>query len=442
MKTQISNMPQKGMNDYYPEEMAVRNYIFSVWRDVCTRFGYKEYLTPLLEPADLYRAKSGEDVGGKELMILTDRAGRELSIRPEMTPSVTRLVSRIYQKEQKPIRLFSIANFIRNEKPQRGRNREFWQLNYDLFGSTSINSDIEIAQVALEIMLSFLPPKNSFIMRINSRKVIEDIFDMLKFSPEQRIGVIRVMDKITKLGRQEIIDRLKETGAGNECIRVILSIMDSNFNVKDIEKQLGLPENLESVKELNEFMDKLNSLGYGEFIEFNPSVLRGFDYYDGIVFEVFDTNPLNNRSMFGGGRYNGLASIFGTESFPAVGCAPGDVTTSLFLESWGVIDRIKNMVKEKRVYIPLTDNKYYFKIMEIARDIRKEEISVSVGVEIQAISKAVSYADKGGYSYCIIVDENEFTQNTVSIRDMILRTQQTTTLETAFYIIKKDRGLN
>lgn len=150
----ITNQPPKGTYDWLPEEFKVRKYIFDTWREVCTSFGYQEYLTPLLEYADIYRVKSGEDVGGKELTIITDRGGRELALRPEMTPSVTRLVTKIYKETAKPIRLFSIANFYRNQAPQKGRNREFWQLNFDIFGTHSINADIEIIQVGIEIMKS------------------------------------------------------------------------------------------------------------------------------------------------------------------------------------------------------------------------------------------------------------------------------------------------
>ncbi|MCA9386774.1 ATP phosphoribosyltransferase regulatory subunit, partial [Candidatus Dojkabacteria bacterium] len=151
----LSNQPPKGTADWLPSEFAIRKYIFDTWREVCTRFGYEEYLTPIIESAEIYRVKSGEDVGGKELMTMFDRAEREYAIRPEMTPSVTRMVSKIYNDTPKPIRLFSIANYFRNEKPQRGRNREFWQLNFDIFGSDSINADVEIIQMAIEIMKAF-----------------------------------------------------------------------------------------------------------------------------------------------------------------------------------------------------------------------------------------------------------------------------------------------
>ena len=172
----ISNQELKGFKDWYPEEMLLRSYIFSKWREVCLSYGFSEYLGPLLENANIYRAKSGEDIGGKELMVFVDQGSRELAIRPEMTPSVVRMVSKIYQSSVKPLKLFSIANFIRNEKPQRGRNREFWQLNCDVFGDKNNFSDLEILQMSIDIMLAFNPPKDSFILKINHRELIDYIF--------------------------------------------------------------------------------------------------------------------------------------------------------------------------------------------------------------------------------------------------------------------------
>ena len=175
MNKKISNRPPKGTQDWWPDEYRVRKYIFDTWRKVNRQFNYEEYLTPLLESADVYRAKSGEDVGGKELMVMVDRAGRELAIRPEMTPSVTRMVSRFYKQATKPLRLFSIANYYRNERPQRGRSREFWQLNSDIFGADSLTADLEILQLALELMLAFKPPAGSFVLHLNHRRLIDAI---------------------------------------------------------------------------------------------------------------------------------------------------------------------------------------------------------------------------------------------------------------------------
>lgn len=409
----ISNNPQKGMNDWLPEEFAVRKYIFDTWRKVCTQFGYLEYLTPVLESADIYRAKSGEDVGGKELMVTVDRAGRELALRPEMTPSITRVVSKIYESSAKPLRLFSIANFVRNEKPQRGRNREFWQLNFDVFGSESTDADIEVLQLSLEIMLAFGATQNQFKLKINDRRILQDIItEFLGIPQENQIQAVRTLDKYSKMELDEFVKSLKELGAKDFDVEVLKSIFNS-------EK-----EGIESVKsivdeqvlaELFNIINTLESLGYSESVEWSPSLARGFDYYDGMVFEVFDNNAENKRALFGGGRYNGLASIFGSQSFPAVGCAPGDETTKLFLEAWNLIPQ---NLKPRRTYIPILSEVLKKDALQLAQRLRNKGENIEVSLTTQKLGKALEYANKAGISKVVILGENEKVQGTYKLKDM------------------------
>lgn len=418
MKTTISNEPYKGTYDWTADEFKIRKYIFDSWRSVCTRFGYQEYLTPLLEYADLYRAKSGEDLGGKELMIVVDRAGRELAIRPEMTPSVTRMVSRNYESSTKPIKLFSIANFMRGENPQRGRNREFWQLNFDIFGEESINADIEILQIALEIMLSFNPPEGSFTLYVNNRKLIDAILNQFaKVTDEQRGEVVRILDKWEKLERAEVIKRLAQVGLNEEQINSLTLFMESNSE-QELLENIPRIESEEGYLELREIVGKLTGLGYEKWVKFQPNIIRGFDYYDGMVFEVFDNNPENLRSMFGGGRYNGLAELFGVKSFPATGCAPGDETTKLFLESWGLLEKLKDMKSSESYYIPLLDETYYDEINLIASSLRGEGKIVECGLKVEAISKAFKYSEKKEFDFLVLYGEFEAEKGVYKVKDL------------------------
>ncbi len=414
----ISNQPPKGTKDWLPEEFRIRKYIFDTWREVCTRFGYEEYLTPIVEDAAVYRAKSGEDIGGKELMTMTDRAGRELAIRPEMTPSVTRMVTQIYQESPKPLRLFSIANFMRNEKPQRGRNREFWQLNFDNFGSDSINADIEILQMALEIMLAFKPPKDSFVLYINNRKLIDGILsDIAKVTEEQRTEVVRTLDKFEKLTQEEFKTRLKEIGLNDAQVLSLEKFITSKSGEELIANIPSLVSN-QGYVEIIQIIESLTNLGYSEWFSFQPNIIRGFDYYDGMVFEVFDKNPENNRSMFGGGRYNGLARIFGSELFPAVGSAPGDETTRIFLESWGLLESIKEKVKSIKTYIPLIDGEALPIIQKLAQKLRKEGQIIEVGFELERIGKSLEYANKKGIDKVILIGQNELLEKKYVLKNM------------------------
>jgi histidyl-tRNA synthetase len=415
----ISNQPPKGTADWLPDEFAIRKYIFDTWRDVCVRFGYREYLTPIIESAEVYRAKSGEDVGVRELMTMTDQGGRELAIRPEMTPSVTRMVTRIYESSPKPLRLFSIANFLRNEKPQRGRNREFWQLNYDVFGSDSFAADVEVLQIALEIMLAFNPPAGSFTMNINNRKLIDTVLnELVKVPSENRADVVRILDKWEKLSPTDIYDRLETIGLSEEQIETLKKFMASE-SVEMLLVNLPKLKNNPDVDATVAVIGDLNELGYGNWIKFRPNIIRGFDYYDGIVFEVFDNNPENKRSMFGGGRYNGLAGIFGSQSFPAVGCAPGDETTRLFLESWGLLEQIKLKQSQPRYYLPLLAEDLAIPVQKLAQKLRNEGNIVEAGIEVQKLGKSLEYANKGGIGYVVILGSDEFAAGSYQVKNML-----------------------
>ena len=419
MKKFISNQEPKGTRDWLPEEFLVRKYIFDAWRRVCLRYGFEEYLTPLVESAEVYRAKSGEDVGGKELVTFKDLGDRELSIRPEMTPSVTRMVTKVYAASPKPLKYFSIANFMRNEKPQRGRNREFWQLNCDIFGSDSLKADMEVLQLALDIMLEFDPPANSFVLSINNRRLIDAALNLSGASDltdDKKILVVRTLDKWSKLSESDVKKRLQEAGLDKTAIEIINKFMGSR-SLEQLATQLPELKNNLGFIETATALKVLTDLGYGEMVEFNPTVIRGFDYYDGLVFEVFDKNTENNRAMFGGGRYNGLAEIFGEKNFPAVGFAPGDETTKLFLESWNLLGKVTED-QPLRYYLPLLKESLSAKINQLAKQLRGQGKNVLAGLEEQKIGKALEFANKKKITHVVILGEDEASQGIYKIKDM------------------------
>lgn len=403
-------LPPKGTKDRFPEEFAVRKHIFDTRRKVCMSFGYEEYLWPLVEHADIWRAKSGEDVGGSELTLITDREGNisELALRPEMTPSVTRMVANKYRNVSKPIRRFSIANFYRNERPQRGRNREFRQLNVDMFGETSANAELEIVQMSLEIMFAFGVPKGSFVLKINHRYLIDNfLLEVVNIAEEQKTQIIRLMDKWEKLSREAFTDALTEQWLTKEQGDYIIAFLESSDLKKLIELFPALQYNT-SVWEMHELINKLEQLGYGEWITFSPSLMRGFDYYDGIVFEVFDMHPDNNRAMFGGGRYNGLASIFwSNDEIPAIWFAPGDEPMKLFLESRDLLP--KRDVSHTN-YIQFLDDRFVLEAQKIAKKLRNQWESVEVSTTVKNVSKAIEYAKKKCIVSVIFIWEEEVTK--------------------------------
>lgn len=414
----LSTETYKGTSDWFPEEYKIKKYIFQQWRKVCTQFGYEEYLTPLLEYAEIYKAKSGEDLGGKELMTVIDRAGRELAIRPEMTPSVTRMVSKIYESSPKPIRYFSIANFMRGEKPQRGRGREFWQLNFDMFGSESINADIEILQMSIEIMLSFNPPTGSFTVFVNNRKLINAILaKYAKVSNEQRKEVVRVLDKFDKVPEKETRKRFGEIGLEEDQVEALFDFITSQ-SAEELIRKIPKLKDEEGYQDMVQIMETLDELGYSEWVKFQPNIIRGLDYYDGMVFEVFDNAPDNNRSMFGGGRYNGLSELFSNSVIPAVGVAPGDMPITLFLESWGLTDDILKQMSPRKVFIPLLDEKLQTAVLKLAQKLRLDGEDVTVGISSTNMSKALKYADKKSFNEVVILGEQEIEKGEYKIKNM------------------------
>jgi histidyl-tRNA synthetase len=403
----LPNTPPKWTADWFPEEFKVRKYIFDTRRQVCKSYGFEEYLWPLVENADIWRAKSGEDVGWSELTRITDREGTisDLALRPEMTPSVTRMVTRIWKECEKPVKWFSIANFYRNEKPQKGRNREFWQLNADLFGENSLNADIEILSLTLDIMRAFNPPSWSYELRLNHRELINTFFSTILWLQDDELkkNLMRLLDKYEKLRKddfEKLVNELWEID-----ITKIHQFMQAQ-SISDLENAFPLLSNIPFFQDFKIIFSSLQT-NFGDVVKFSASLIRGFDYYDGIIFEMFDTNPENSRSLFGWGRYNGLAGIFGVkEPISAIGFAPGDETMKIFLENWGLTKAIIES-KEEMIYIPLLEENLFSDIQSIASKLRNWWKQVLVGLSVKKLWKALQYADKKWFSFLIIFWEVE-----------------------------------
>lgn len=425
----ISTSPYKGTKDYFPEDMLVLNYIFKVWKQTCLSHGFLEYQTPIIENIEIYEAKSGEDVGNKELFRVEDLAGRKICLRPEMTPSVTRIVASKYKEFSKPIKLFSIGTFYRQEKPQKGRMREFWQLNADIFGEDSQGSDLEILTLALDIMKNFKAPAESFIVKINHRKLLNGFLEILEVSESQKKEIVKWIDKMHKVSPAEFKEQVLKI-VGEEKFQLILRFLKSDFqNLTEIFPELA--EN-QGIKEMQLILDTMYELKLLSNIEFSPSLVRGFEYYDGMVFEVFDQNQDNPRSLFGGGRYNGLANIFGSQNFPAVGFAPGNETMAIFLENWNLIPEKSLLLPNPQIYIfgihhekdPLLNQKIEREVFQVASKIREnsilnnKSIFVDSALTTKSPSSGLDYASKKQYQYCILIGSEELEKNSITLKNM------------------------
>jgi histidyl-tRNA synthetase len=440
----ISTNPYKGTKDFYPYEQLVQNFIFDKWKKVAMSHSFEEYQTPIIEPSEIYEAKSGEDVGNKELFTFTDLAERKLCLRPEMTPSVTRIVASKIKELPKPIKYFSIGSFYRNERPQKGRNREFWQINADIFGDSSSYSDIETLILALDIMKEFKAPKNSYTLYLNNRKLLDSFYATLGFTADTKIKVTRIIDKFEKLSPPAFHSELSNY---LETEKILLIEKFLGLNLEEISKVFPDLNNSEGFIELNKIMNTLKELGYQENISFKPSLVRGFDYYDGLVFEVFDNNPENNRSLFGGGRYNGLASIFGQNNFPAVGFAVGNETFRIFLENWNLIPENKILLKKKQISIfavkNSSDNKQneilLNQVFIIANEIRGlcSNIILDTILEPKSPSAGLDYSSNKNYDFALIIGEDEIKDKKITIKQMDSGSQKTLTLHELISFLKQ-----
>lgn len=411
----ISTNPPKWTYDWFPEEFKTRKFIFDTWRKVCQSYGFEEYLWPLVEDIAIWQAKSGEDVGWSELTRLTDKAGNisELALRPEMTPTVTRMVSKVWKEIEKPVKWFSIANFYRNERPQKWRNREFWQLNCDIFGQNWIESDLEILNLALDLMLAFNPPKWSFTLNLNHRWLLDNFFSEIAENTD-KIALFRLLDKYKKLPKEIFLENLKNLEMSEKSIEDTLIFMQCE-DIFELEKNFSFLKENENFKYLKNIFEKLNFLWYGEFIKFSSSLIRWFDYYDWIIFEIFDNNPENSRALFWGWRYNWLASIFWVkEEIPAVWMAPWDETMKIFLENWWILENIK---KEKDViYLPLLDEKLFLEVQVLAKKLRLDWKNILVWLNSKKLVKAIKFAEKQNITEVIIFWSEEKENWTYKIK--------------------------
>lgn len=397
----LSTQPYKGTRDFYPEDMRLRNWIFNNMRKVCESYGYEEYDAPVLEPVDLYLSKTSEEIVNEQSYSFTDRGDRKVIMRPEMTPSVSRMVAAKRQELGYPLRLYSISNFFRYERPQKGRLREFWQLNADIFGVKGVEADIEIIKLADNIMKAFGAKPEMYEIRINSRLALNSLLSEFELSDKEKERFLRLIDKKNKIGPEKFDELLKQTITISEKkAEDLLGILDG------VEKS-NVPENMRKI------LEKLKSQGVSDVI-YDLSLARGFDYYTDIVFEVFDKNPENNRSLFGGGRYDGLVANFGVEPIPTVGFGMGDVTFLNFLESNNLIPDLKPATDVTMVLIGDVSQQ----AQPLADKLRKLGLNVAVDYEDRKIDKKIKAAVKNGVKYALFIGPDEIKQGIFTLKDL------------------------
>ena len=419
----LSSQPYKGTRDYYPEQKRVQNYIFNTWRTVVESFGYEEYGAPILEPLEIYAAKSGNELVNDQTYVFTDRGDRTVAIRPEMTPTISRMVAARRQELAYPARLYSIANFMRYERPQRGREREFWQLNVDLFGVDDITADVEVISIADAILKAFGAGKDDYVIRVNNRKFIH-------FMMAQYLGLdIVAAGQMTKLfdRRNKITEQDFEEQAalivGDEAARLIPKIKQV-IDAKTIEE---LPEELQASTSLDEVKAVFAGLEKQNVTNaiFDATLMRGLDYYTGTVFEAFDTHPDNNRSLFGGGRYDGLVGLFGAEPLSAVGMAPGNTMIENFLAVHNLLPKDQSLTD---VYVVVIGTALDV-ALAVASQLRKAGIKTEVDITSRKFDKQIKTAFKKLIPNILFIGESEVEKGEYTLKNLATETEEKLTVQ-------------
>lgn len=410
----LSSESYKGARDWYPEDMRVREYIFNTWKKVVQSYGYEPYDAPLLEPVEVYAAKSGQELVNEQTYQFTDRGDRRVAIRPEMTPSVSRMIAARRQETPLPARWYSIAQFMRYERPQRGREREFWQLNVDMFGGEGAVAEAEIISLGAAIMKQFGATDDMYTIRVNNRKVINYMMaHYLGLDANQSQAMVKLFDRKNKVSTDSFRDQAAEI-FGEDNAKSGLQKISQLLAARTMA---DLPESIrdsEAVREVQNLFTQLERSGVKNAI-FDITLMRGLDYYTGTVFEFFDTHPENNRSLFGGGRYDGLVSVFGAEPLTAVGIAPGLTTFQLFLESHGLLPGIKNSTLASIIVL----GNALGGALELAQTMRRSGINVDVDFTDRKLDKKLKAALKKQIRYLVFVGEDEVSSGIYTFKDTL-----------------------
>ncbi|OGG48626.1 histidine--tRNA ligase [Candidatus Kaiserbacteria bacterium RIFCSPHIGHO2_01_FULL_53_31] len=392
MSEPLSTEPYKGVRDFYPTDWARLQTIFTRIRETLALWGYEEYNASPLERAELYGAKTSEEIVSEQTYTFTDRGDRRVTLRPEMTPTLARMVAAKRREMPFPLRWFSIPNIFRYERPQKGRLREHYQLNVDLVGIASSEVDIEIVKIASEIVRAFGAKESDFTIRVNSRALLTAACTAALLDADATRAYLHLLDKKSKMPAEEF-------NAAREAITTTdpLPLIDST--------------------EIESFVATLKEHGIGNAV-FDSTLTRGFDYYTGVVFEIFDTDPANPRSIFGGGRFDKLVALFGGDPIPAVGFGMGDVTFADFLETHGLTP--SEAGKRPQLYIGTPNLSNIPAAQAFADMLRAQGVRVFVNLSERALGDQIKDAVKRNIPLFIAYGADEVASGTVKLKTLAM----------------------
>ncbi|MEW5938979.1 MAG: histidine--tRNA ligase [Chloroflexota bacterium] len=395
--------PVKGTREFYPEQMALRNFINDKARAASQAFGYQEWDGPFIEPISLYAAKSGEELVKKQSFVFADRGGDEVTLRPELTPSLARMIAAKQGELTFPLRWWSFGPFWRYEQPQKGRSREFFQWNVDLLGADSPEADAELIAVAATFLRSVgLTPERAAIL-VNDRRLVNSQFESLGVPRDLRAAALGLIDRRAKMDATKWDEYALEIGLSQSQLDSLKAIL------ADLDLWKSSPE-------LTRCFAALDALGVKEFVKFDPNITRGLLYYTGIVFEAFDVSGSVRRAILGGGRYDNLLADVGGQPLPATGFAMGDVVIGIILQEAGLIPAFVPSIAP--VMVTVFDESLWKNSLALAAELRAAGLNVMTYPEPAKLPKQFKYADKMKARVAVTVGPDEAAKGQVAVKNL------------------------
>ncbi|MGH3516017.1 MAG: histidine--tRNA ligase [Haloechinothrix sp.] len=408
MSNYLPTTPYRGTRDFLPAEMSVRTQVFHALYEVIERYGYGRYDGPILEPVEMYEAKSSREIVEQQLYTMTDRGGRRLALRPEMTPSVARIIAGNAGSLQFPVRWYSHPNCHRYERPQRGRVREHWQINVDMFGSDNAAVEIEFFEMIHDMMAALGAIPDMWVLRVNDRVLLDSMLTDVVGVPADAVRDV-----------SSLVDRWEKYDAGKLAADAAeIGLTDKQFARLSEAVAAGtalLDEFPDEVKNRSRLVEVMRDNTVRELITYDPLIVRGFDYYTSTVFEVFDQHPDNRRSLFGGGRYDNLVGLYSSQRIPGFGFGMGDVTLFDFLDAHGLTPEPRSDVDV--VVIPL-DEDLSAVARQVARSTRAAGLRATTTLDSRKLGKEIQRAVKSGAFAIVIVGRDEVNDGQVTVRDL------------------------
>ncbi len=406
--------PLKGFRDFFPEELARRSYLFEAWRRIARRFGFVEFDGPPLESLELYTRKSGEEIV-EQLYTFEDKGGRNVALRPEMTPTLARMMAARAASLPKPIKWFSIPQLFRYERNQRGRLREHFQLNVDIVGSAEVEADAELLAVAIEIQRELGLGKTDVIARVNDRRVVQGVLAELEIASQRVPAVYAAIDKFRKVPRETFETLLTDAGvpasAGAELRRLCSGEADP---LEWCDAHLKAGPSLEAATGLARYRQLLAEVELSEFVELDFSIVRGLAYYTGIVFELYDRKG-KERAICGGGRYDELIQSLGGPKLEALGFGMGDVVLSLMLEDRGLLPAPPPRIEA--VVIPV-GRELASAARRVTARLRRAGVSAETPFTPSGVGKDLKAASRDGARFAVIIGPDEWSAEAANLKDL------------------------